>query len=99
MSEHMDAHHQLEADLHRLRLLRDLHDPEFSTEAEDAILDDMEALWYTMTLEERTVLEAERAARQGFAEIAVVRIAPSASVDLDEDAYARRGLPVRVSAG
>ena len=64
MPDDVAAHHELETELYRLRLLRDLGAPEFRPEAEDAVLDDMEALWYRLTAEERRVLEAERAVRQ-----------------------------------
>ena len=99
MSEDLAAHHELETELHRLRLLRDLHHPEFTAEAEDSVLDAMEALWYRLSAEEKRVLEAERVARQGFADLSVVRLPLKAAVDVDDDAHSRRGLPVRVAVG
>jgi hypothetical protein len=61
--ERIQRHHQLEAKLRNLRLRRDLKDPEFKQEEEDAVLDEMEALYLHMTEEERKTLEAERATR------------------------------------
>ena len=92
------AHHAAEARLYRLRLLRDLGRADFRQEAEDAVLDEMEALWYRMTPEERRLLEAECDARSAGVSIAAPRLQLPA-VDVDEDAHARRGLPILQAVG
>ncbi len=63
----IEEHHRLEAELHRLRLARDLGDPEVSPDAEDRLLDEMEAIWHQITPEDQRLLEAECAARAGRA--------------------------------
>lgn len=60
MLEDINRHHRLEAELHALRLLRDLGHPDFKEEEENNLLDEMEALWNRMGEEEREVLERER---------------------------------------
>lgn len=93
------AHHELEARLYRLRLLRDLGDPKFDPREEDAILDEGEALWYRMSEEDRRVLEAERAARHALSGTPVLDMGRMALVDVDLDQHARCGLPLFRLAG
>jgi hypothetical protein len=95
MLDDVSKHHHLETELYRLRLLRDLRSPDYSTEAEDAVLDEMEALWYRMSLEDRRVLEAQREVRFGHEPGPMVRSAGTRTVDVDLDAYLRRGLSPR----
>lgn len=61
----IEEHLQLEADLRRLRQLRDAGDPGFKPEAEDAVLDQMETIWSRMSPEERRLLEVRRAIIEG----------------------------------
>ena len=96
MSDLIAAHHGAEAELHRLRLLRDLGLPEYRKEDEDAIADEMEALWYRMTPDEQRILDAERAAR--IDGLPGPKPPGLPAIDVDEDQHARRGLPVRQAA-
>ena len=88
------AHHELEALLYRLRLLRDLGDPKFDPKEEDAILDEGEALWYRMSEEDRRILEAERAAHHALSSTPRVPAGRMDLVDVELDHHARRGLPL-----
>ena len=97
MRDDVAAHHELETELYRLRLLRDLGAPEFRPEAEDAVLDDMEALWHRLTAEERRILEAERAVLLAFDAPSFARGGDLPAVDVDEDAHVRRCLPPRIA--
>ncbi len=97
MRDAIDAHHRLEEHLYRLRLLRDLRDPEFRPEFEDAVLDEMDALWCRMGAEDRRVLEGERAARAAFE--APLHVPEREFPAIDVDAHARRLLPPRVAVG
>lgn len=58
--EAIKKHHQLEAKLHRLRLLRDLKHPDFKEQDEDKVLDEMEKIWNSLTSEEQQLLESAR---------------------------------------
>jgi hypothetical protein len=64
--ENINRHHQLEAKLYALRLLRDLGHPDFKEEEENNLLDEMEALWNRMGDEEREILERERKVRSSL---------------------------------
>jgi hypothetical protein len=93
------AHHELEARLYCLRLRRDLGDPNFDPAEEDAVLDEGEALWYSMTEEQRRVLEAERAVRHALARTPVGTAGGRQVVDVELDDHQRRGLPLLRAAG
>ena len=54
------AHHALETRLRLLRNERDAGLPTYRESDEDALLDEMEALWYRMTSEEQKTLDAQR---------------------------------------
>jgi hypothetical protein len=95
MSALTNTHHELELELFRLRLLRDLRSPEYRAEVEDAVLDRMEVLWYAMSELEREVLEAERRARFGEATVGSTRTSRLPAVDVA--AHAERALPSRIS--
>lgn len=97
LRDRIDAHHELETELYGLRLLRDLGDPEFSPDSENAVLNEMEALWYRLTPEERRVLEAERQARRAFDARLPLRTRDLPALELDEDARMRRCLPPRIA--
>jgi len=99
MTDQINKHHELETELYRLRLLRDLRDPEYSPEKEDAILDEMEAIWYRLTPEDRRVLEAERAVRDSLDMPVLAQAVELRAVDVDEDAHLRRCLPPRIAVG
>ena len=96
MHRDIDIHHALEAELYRLRLLRDLRDPDYRSELEDALLDDMEAVWYRLSDEDRRLLEAERAARRTIDLPSPVPTSDLPAVDVDEDGQVRLGLPPRI---
>lgn len=87
------AHHEAEARLYSARLLRDLGDPSFDPAEEDAILDEMEALWYEMSADQRRVLDAERAARLAAMSLPAVAVRDARFVDVNDEDHARRGLP------
>lgn len=53
----IELHMRLEAELRRVRQLRDAGDPGFRPEAEEALLDEMEKVWYLLSPEQRTLLE------------------------------------------
>lgn len=61
MKEDVAEHHRLEKELRHLRQLRDRSDSGFTPEKEDAVLDQMEAIWKRLSLQEREALERERA--------------------------------------
>jgi len=95
VSELIDTHHELELELFRLRLLRDLGRPEYTAEAEDVVLDRMEALWLTLSDVERQVLEAERRAR--FDDSLPISRPTQGRVLVDVERHPERSLPPRVS--
>ncbi len=99
MRHEIDAHHRLEDELYRLRLLRDLGDAAFRPEAEDDVLDEMDAIWHRLAPEDRRVLEAERVGRAVLATPLHVREGEFPAVDLDDDAHLRRALPPRIAVG
>ena len=98
MSDLIEAHHEAEGRLYRLRLLRDTGSPDFRPEDEDAALDEMEALWYRMTEEERRLLEVQCEARSlpGFVSVARCTLP---AVDVTEEEHARRGLRILQPVG
>lgn len=86
------AHQLLELELYRLRLLRDLGNPEYRAVDEDAVLDEMESVWNRLTAEDRKLLEAARGAR-----CHPVSIGQLPAVDVPVDAWLRCGMPPRVT--
>lgn len=56
----IEHHHKLEEELRLLRRLRDAKSPEYSEAKENAVLDEMEAIWNRLSPEDRDRLEAER---------------------------------------
>jgi hypothetical protein len=99
MNADIETHHHLETELYRLRLLRDLGNPEFKSEAEDAILDKMESVWYRLTPEDRRILEAQREARNAHEAFPTVQRGEFRAVDVNLDDYFRRSLPPRMAIG
>jgi hypothetical protein len=95
VSERIDAHHELELELFRLRLLRDLGRPEYRPEAEDLVLDRLEALWLTFSDVEREVLEAERRAR--FDDSLLISRPTQGRILVDVERHPERSLPPRLS--
>lgn len=91
MLENINRHHRLEAELHALRLLRDLGDPSFKAENENDLLDKMEEVWNQLTAEEREILERERKV------VSSLRACPLdfPMVDVSIDKW-RQGLPPRI---
>ena len=99
IDDHVAAHHDAEARLYSLRLLRDFGDPGFDPAQEDAVLDEMEALWYAMSPEEQRILEAERAVSNARGLMSVSLPLDAMYVDVEIDEHARRGLPLLRAAG
>jgi hypothetical protein len=99
MKDLIDEHHRLEAELHWLRLARDLGDPGFRPETEDEVLDEMEAVWHRLAPEDRRMLEAECAARAVLSAPLSVRPGGLPAVDVDDDDHLRRAFPPRVAGG
>lgn len=91
----LQRHHFLEDELYRLRLLRNLDNPEYSSTDEDAILNEMEALWYHLSPEEQRILEAERARGDLLRIPSVVPAGDLPAVDVAEEEYRRRCLAPR----
>ena len=96
MRAKIDRHHQLESDLDALRFFRDLGKEEYSEAAEDAILDEMEHVWYELSADDRQVLETERAARNPLALPRAPESGDSETIDVANDDFQRRGLPPRL---
>lgn len=94
MSDNVKAHHALEEELFRVRLLRDLRHPAFQPEMEDSILDRMEALWAAMSDLDRVILEAQRSARFDAASPPAMSSLGSDFVDVDR--HIERSMPPRI---
>lgn len=95
MNERIEAHHELELELFRLRLLRDLRNPQYRPETEESVLDRMEALWLAMADSERQILEAERRARFGDGPSTSGRATRLPALDVAS--HTQRALPARIA--
>ena len=91
----IERHHQLETELYRVRLLRDLGDADYDPSEENAILDEMEATWYRLSEEGQRILEAERTARSARGGAPVPVPNRGLFVDVKEEDFSRRCLPPR----
>jgi hypothetical protein len=92
-------HHLLERRLWDLRFLEAVGHADYSEADEDAVADEMEAIWYRMSDAERRRLEEERARDREFRIPGPMRDPSTPMVDVDEDGRSRRGVAPRVAAG